>query len=481
MKNLDVYLYDDLVAQLTFTNSGLVELHYVSDTSPVLSVSLPNDGSKLKRMAIRNFFDNLLPDDEKIREEWAARFSQRRKISPKNPFALLEHMGHDAPGALVILPEGKTLDARRGELEYLAQGDIAARLSLISSHAGSVAKFADINSFNGRFSLSGAQPKIALTSFDNGVNFYSSSGLFPSTHILKPTGGMFRDSDLIEHLTHKTALFSSLNTTKTDFRDFNGQTCLVSNRYDRNFIEKEKAIRRLHQEDMCQAFGISSQKKYESDGGTSVKNILLLLKNRASEKDVFSFIEYQAFSWAVANTDGHAKNFSILHRKNGEIELAPLYDICSFLPYEPSKGSRDPVFGRAYYSPKLAMKIGERCMTEKIGENNWRKLAESTQLDPDKVLSHVVGVLDRLPEATIQAVKEAKTYSDSELLDVYEDKILSSVEKCRNSIFSNVSAAPAAHTSNCSIYSKPLTNPESIARGMGEKCAKQPDTHTRSN
>ena len=45
-----------------------------------------------------------------------------------------------------------------------------------------------------------------------------------------------------------------------------------------------------------------------------------------------TFAPVQLAFWLLAATDGHAKNFSIQHRRKGGFGLAPLYDVLSVWP-----------------------------------------------------------------------------------------------------------------------------------------------------
>jgi serine/threonine-protein kinase HipA len=49
---------------------------------------------------VANFFDNLLPDDERIRRRVSARF----RVGSTDIFELLEAIGHDCVGAVQLLP-----------------------------------------------------------------------------------------------------------------------------------------------------------------------------------------------------------------------------------------------------------------------------------------------------------------------------------------------------------------------------------------
>lgn len=118
---------------------------------------------------------------------------------------------------------------------------------------------------------------------------------------------------------------------------FEDMKALVVTRFDRTLRgEGEPQIwrlRRLPQEDMCQALGVPPHRKYESDGGPGIDHILELLgssTNRAADK--LMFFKAQALSWMVCATDGHAKNFSIFSKPGGRFEMTPLYDVLSAYP-----------------------------------------------------------------------------------------------------------------------------------------------------
>ena len=80
--------------------------------------------------------------------------------------------------------------------------------------------------------------------------------------------------------------------------------CVVQ-RYDR-VIEGGK-IRRLHQEDFCQALGLSVSTKYEEEGGPSVESCVALLREHsvAPLEDVDSILRWVAFNAIAGNADGH--------------------------------------------------------------------------------------------------------------------------------------------------------------------------------
>lgn len=128
---------------------------------------------------------------------------------------------------------------------------------------------------------------------------------------------------------------------------FGDTKALVVTRFDRRWIgipegAERKArfrppsggwIARLPQEDLCQALGIGPDRKYQSDGGPSMQDCLAVLSSSEhAQEDQADFVLTQFAFWLLAATDGHAKNFSIQHRRGGGFGMTPLYDVLSAWP-----------------------------------------------------------------------------------------------------------------------------------------------------
>lgn len=112
---------------------------------------------------------------------------------------------------------------------------------------------------------------------------------------------------------------------------FKDEIAIVIERYDRQHAGNE--IIRVHQEDVCQALGLTPTKKYQNEGGPSPANIVELLRAYSTDRvaDVDTFVAVIGFNWLIAGTDAHAKNFSLL-LSAPHVRLAPLYDVASILP-----------------------------------------------------------------------------------------------------------------------------------------------------
>ncbi|OEU67709.1 MAG: hypothetical protein BA863_03355 [Desulfovibrio sp. S3730MH75] len=77
-------------------------------------------------------------------------------------------------------------------------------------------------------------------------------------------------------------------------------------RYDR--IPQNKGIlQRLHQEDFCQALGLSPHQKYEADGGVTTKQCFQLLQTHSSHpaKNRLALLRMIIFNYCIGNMDAH--------------------------------------------------------------------------------------------------------------------------------------------------------------------------------
>lgn len=97
-----------------------------SEKSRPLSLSLPiTRALTIKGEVVANYFDNLLPDNDRIRE----RIGRRFKTRTLDAFSLLEAIGRDCVGAVQLLPEGTTPDGwDRVECQELTEAEVAQAL-----------------------------------------------------------------------------------------------------------------------------------------------------------------------------------------------------------------------------------------------------------------------------------------------------------------------------------------------------------------
>ncbi len=133
-----------------------------------------------------------------------------------------------------------------------------------------------------------------------------------------------------EWLCLKICAHLGLPVANAEIATFGDQKCLVVERFDRKWTSRK--VLRVPQEDLCQALGFPSSKKYQFEGGPGLVRIMTLL-NASDErkKDRANFMRSQLIFFLLAATDGHAKNFSLFLTKNG-FRLTPFYDVMSAFP-----------------------------------------------------------------------------------------------------------------------------------------------------
>ena len=138
----------------------------------------------------------------------------------------------------------------------------------------------------------------------------------------------------------------------------------VVERYDRRRVASR--IRRLHQEELCQALGLPPTNKYQSEGGPGVSTMLEVVRAHSSDsrEDGDTFARACVFNWLIGGTDAHAKNFSMLIGARGRARLAPLYDVASTLVYDFDARKL-----------KLAARVGGKYLLEDMGPRQWEKFA----------------------------------------------------------------------------------------------------------
>jgi serine/threonine-protein kinase HipA len=358
------------------------------DDSFPLSLSMPLAQREHRDAVVRPFLEGLLPDNANILERWARQF----QVSARNPFALMSHMGEDCAGAVQFVRPDRYDDvtsAGGGEVEWLTEDDIAERLRDLVEQHGTGRLPGD----RGHFSLAGVQPKMPL--FFDGTRWGIPSGRLPTTHILKPPAQRDLEGfDVNEHLCLRLAKGLGLAAVDSWVQTFGEQDALVVARYDRMWLQDGR-VARLHQEDACQALGVSPHRKYQNEGGPGPEDIvdLLIRESNDPETDVAAFLDALALNWVIGGTDAHAKNYSLL-LSAGSVRLAPLYDLISILPYP----RRVP-----YREAKLAMRVDREYALWKIRRRHWEGLAARCDLDPEPVIERVAEVVAAVPDAVERA------------------------------------------------------------------------------
>jgi|SRR5579859_3355295 len=382
------------VGEVLRDRSGKLSFRYfeqwrtLQDAYP-LSLSMPLASTEHGHARIDAFLWGLLPDNERILEAWAHKFH----VSQRNAFGLIAAVGEDCAGAVqFVRPERleATLGQETPKIIWLSEADIAQRLGSLRVDRAAWRAPTD----TGQFSLAGAQPKTAFL-YESG-RWGVPSGRIPTTHIFKPPSGEFEGHAENEHFCLRLARSFELPAPNSEIKQFENEIAMVIERYDR--VRTEDGLRRVHQEDICQALGLMPTRKYENEGGPGAGEVVELLRTYSADRnqDVATFVDSLALNWIIAGTDAHAKNYAVLIGAGGVVRLAPLYDLASTLPYK----SIDPM--RA----KLAMKIGGAYRIRDIGIRQWQKLATELRLDEEQVVARIGAFVEAFPEHVSQIRKE---------------------------------------------------------------------------
>jgi serine/threonine-protein kinase HipA len=333
---------------------------------PAISASLPKQKEPFGRRQSRPFFAGLLP--EETQRDAVAR---ALGVSKGNDFALLDALGGDVAGALVLWPEGSAPPAPPAQFRPRALDDtaLAALLDELPKRPF-LAGDAEL-----RLSLAGAQPKLPVVLIEGQVALPAAGQ--PTTHILKPQIARFEGTTENEAFCLRLAAAVGLSAAPVAPRRTGDKTYLLVERYDRAFAA-DGTVRRLHQEDFCQALGIAPERKYASEGGPNFKTSFDLVRLICARPaiDVLRLLDAAIFNALIGNADAHGKNFSLLYLDNGPT-LTPLYDLMATILY-PEVAS------------KLAMKIAKMSAIEDLDARIWGKFADEVGLSAPFVRRRVL-------------------------------------------------------------------------------------------
>ncbi len=359
MRRLEVFLHGRLAGRLMLRDNGLTSFQYEDawldlDNARPLSLSLPLRREPYAHRDCMPFFGGLLPDGRSRQQ-----IARVLGVSEENEFALLERIGADCAGAVVLLPEGTSQAASDERTRKLGPQELAETLRelprrpLLAGREGV------------RLSLAGAQEKLPVRLVDGNVEL--PLGTAASTHILKPASAIYEGLVFNEAFCLSLAHAIGLSTTKCTVRRADDIDYLVLNRFDRR--RRGDEVTRIHQEDFCQALGAPSQRKYQHEGGPGLKQCFALLREASAAPvlDLAALLDAVVFNVIIGNNDAHGKNFSLLHLQDGSSRLAPLYDLVSTVFYP-------------NLAAEMAMRIGRQRISERVGSTDLERLAKDAGL-----------------------------------------------------------------------------------------------------
>lgn len=298
------------------------------------------------------------------------------KVDEHDVLGMIKEMGGDLPGALTI-PLTSDTTAPRPRYQTLTEAELADILRKLPARPLLVGE-------NGiHMSLAGVQDKLAVAIDRDGRIALPLDGA-PSTHILKPANKHFHSAVANEAFCLRLARAMGLSAARVEVAKAGDIEYLLVERYDRR--KSVHGLRRLHQEDLCQATATLPYLKYEwnanlAQPGPGIRACMDALENTRRPANKLRFFEYMLFNVLCGNVDAHAKNYSILFDGQAQV-LAPLYDVMNGDIYEG-------------VTKNLAMKIAGKQRGDHIHGRHWDRLAEENGLN-GRLLRRRVEAIARL-------------------------------------------------------------------------------------
>jgi serine/threonine-protein kinase HipA len=410
MKTLFVYFENKRVGLLRKDEELTYSFEYADDwmANPEafpLSLMMPLSEKRFANKVTLSFFENLLPEGE-VRK----RLEDSHRL--QGPFDFLNEFGRDCAGAIVVTDNKN----------YRYRSNASARVELdmdkiyhaISEHESVAEAISEMNP--GYLSLAGAQDKFAAI-FAN-EKFYLPTQGGPTTHIVKVPirrKGV-KDSVYNEFYCMQLAQKIGLGVPETQLLDGEYPLFIVK-RYDRQTANGQ--VRRLHQQDFCQAQGFTSASKYEAKGGPTIRQNFELLRSNITAKrrfaDLERFLNWICFNLVIGNNDSHSKNISLRLSTSNRIELAPFYDLLSTAIY-------------STLQREFSFSIGDRTEFTQIGRKQLEKLEDQLELKRGKMSEQMTAVTkaidnhkDEVAAAVLKLAPKAKIVA--RINDLIADRI----------------------------------------------------------
>ena len=349
---------------------------------------------------MQNVFDGLLPDNPATRDRLAAHTG----ADSAGIFDLLAKIGRDCVGAYQFLHSDEdpreTTPMRTRPLQTT---EVAQRITALGQRPLGIVPHS-LGEDDFRISIDGNQDKTALLKI--GDQWHLPLGGTPTSHIFKPRlplrddGVDMRDSPWNEWFCLKFCGALGMPAAHTEVGYFDGKPVLIVERFDRAW--QDGVIRRLAQEDLCQALGIPPAQKYESDSGPGMLNVLELLQQSARPRvDRLAFMKAHIVYWLLSAPDGHAKNFAVFLRPDG-FSLAPAYDVISAAPYHPHL---------ARQKVKLAVAVGHNrhYRVQEILPRHFYQTAQAAGMpksDMDDLFEQIEQSLDDALQSTVVSAEK---------------------------------------------------------------------------
>lgn len=410
MTEVSVRLYGNPIGTLKQDSLGNMSFVYLPEwlDNPAaipLSLSMPLRHEEFQSMECAPFFAGLLPDNNQVRAELARMI----QTGASDDFGLLSAIGRDCAGAISIVPSDSPVIREVDRKEEWVTKTEAELAEMLNSLPNRPLYYDEDDGFY--FSLAGVHDKVAVLLKDDAVVLPVRQT--PSSHILKIDIATLPDSIRTEHYCLSLARKIGIDVPHTQIREAKGKAYMLIERYDRRMhqaTDGTRQLKRVHQEDFCQARCLFPTRKYQLRGGPGFKELIETINDASARpaQDVIKLLEYAAFNLTIGNPDAHGKNFSLVYRAKRPV-LAPLYDVnCAYA-------------FRDHYKkqiPRLAMFIGQAKEMPQVNRASLAEMAKECDVREDLVIGTFSSVSSKMAAAADDLREEFRgTIADTPLLD----------------------------------------------------------------
>ena len=354
-----------------------------------LSVTMPLRADPYPSDVISPWLANLLPEEEQRQV-----LTRSLGLDQADVLAVLTEIGGDTAGALSF---GAAADRA-----LWAYAPLTTFYDTVDPHQALERHFEDlgrrpflVGEKGVRQSLAGGQRKSALAVLgpdgapvlrlpQNGDVLAIPLNGAPSTLIVKPDNPNLPGITENEVWCLRMAQAIGIDAAQATILRSSKRTAIGVLRYDRRIGRSGKLLR-LHQEDFAQANGLPPGRKYERGTlrGLDLKT-LLETGRHVSATDALALLDQVILNILVANTDAHAKNYSLILPVGGRPRLAPLYHVSTVLSW--------PHIVKTY-----AQSIdGKKRRPDTIAGRHWEALAREIGYRPTDVKNRVQQIVDAL-------------------------------------------------------------------------------------
>ena len=364
-----------------------------------LSVTMPLRAEPYPSDVISPWLANLLPEEQQLQV-----LTRYLGLDQVDVLAVLSEIGGDTAGALSFgVATERALWSYEPLNSFYKTFDPFLALERHFEDLGGRPFLVGVEGV--RQSLAGGQKKSALAVLDpegspvlrlpeeGDVLAVPLNGA-PSTLIVKPDNPNLPGIAENEVWCLRMAQACGIDAAQAGILQSSKRTAIAVLRYDRR-IGRSGQLLRLHQEDFAQANGTPPGRKYERGTLPGLDLKALLDTGRyVSASDALALLDQVIFNILVANTDAHAKNYSLILPVGASPRLAPLYDVSTVLSW--------PHVVKTY-----AQSIdGKKRRPDMIAGRHWEAIAREIGYRPTDVKNRVQQIVDAMVANRAKVTRE---------------------------------------------------------------------------